>query len=45
LGTTKELISMAVTRKDTNAAARATAPLKVDAEVDELITDGLTSSG
>ncbi len=37
---TKELTSMAVARKDTKAAARGTAPLKVDAEVDELITDG-----
>jgi hypothetical protein len=31
---------MTVTRKDTKATARGTAPLKVDAEVDELITDG-----
>ena len=31
---------MTVTRKSTKAAARSTAPLKVDAEVDELITDG-----
>jgi hypothetical protein len=36
----KELNPMAVTRRETKAAARATAPLKVDAEVDELITDG-----
>ncbi len=31
---------MTVTRKGVKAAGRTTAPLKVDAEVDELITDG-----
>jgi hypothetical protein len=36
----KELNTMTVTRKGTKVTARSTAPLKVDAEVDELITDG-----